>query len=177
MTHTYSVTGMSCGGCQATVQKLLSAVPGIKNVSVDLKNAEATIDMENHISTTQLQSALKSHPKYQLDEKKNSHNGHAHSHTPVKSAVVNNIPDQNEGEYYCPMHCEGDKTYDKPGNCPVCGMNLEKIPSASVKRNNTPARCILKLSGMRLVHVLSAGWIWCQWSRQRMMKIKLTGNF
>lgn len=30
------------------------------------------------------------------------------------------------GEYYCPMRCEGDKTYDKPGNCPVCGMHLKK---------------------------------------------------
>ncbi len=28
--------------------------------------------------------------------------------------------------YYCPMHCEGDKTYDKPGDCPVCGMHLVK---------------------------------------------------
>ncbi len=27
-------------------------------------------------------------------------------------------------KYYCPMHCEGDKMYDKPGNCPVCGMDL-----------------------------------------------------
>lgn len=26
--------------------------------------------------------------------------------------------------YYCPMRCEGDKTYSAPGNCPVCGMNL-----------------------------------------------------
>ena len=32
------------------------------------------------------------------------------------------------------MHCEGDKTYDKPGNCPVCGMNLEKMHSVSVKK-------------------------------------------
>jgi len=22
------------------------------------------------------------------------------------------------------MHCEGDKTYDKPGDCPICGMDL-----------------------------------------------------
>ncbi len=29
-------------------------------------------------------------------------------------------------KYYCPMHCEGDKTYDKPGDCPVCGMHLKK---------------------------------------------------
>jgi Cu+-exporting ATPase len=36
-----------------------------------------------------------------------------------------------EEKYYCPMHCEGDKIYDKPGNCPVCGMDLVKAPSAS----------------------------------------------
>lgn len=29
-------------------------------------------------------------------------------------------------KYYCPMHCEGAKTYDKPGKCPVCSMNLKK---------------------------------------------------
>jgi len=28
--------------------------------------------------------------------------------------------------YSCPMNCEGGKTYDKPGQCPVCGMDLEK---------------------------------------------------
>ena len=31
------------------------------------------------------------------------------------------------GRYICPMKCEGNKTYDKPGDCPVCGMHLEKI--------------------------------------------------
>lgn len=32
----------------------------------------------------------------------------------------------NEGEYYCPMLCEGEKKYAKPGDCPVCGMHLVK---------------------------------------------------
>jgi Cu2+-exporting ATPase len=31
-------------------------------------------------------------------------------------------------KYYCPMHCEGDKMYDKPGDCPICGMDLMKAP-------------------------------------------------
>ena len=35
------------------------------------------------------------------------------------------------GEYYCPMRCEGDKTYDKPGDCPVCGMHLVKAVKAA----------------------------------------------
>lgn len=53
--------------------------------------------------------------------------GHGHSHDkPVASA-------SNAGKYYCPMMCEGDKVYDKFGSCPVCGMNLEKIPEMTVK--------------------------------------------
>ena len=29
--------------------------------------------------------------------------------------------------YQCPMKCEGDKTYDKAGSCPVCGMDLKEV--------------------------------------------------
>ena len=29
--------------------------------------------------------------------------------------------------YQCPMKCEGEKMYDKPGQCPVCNMDLEKV--------------------------------------------------
>ncbi len=32
--------------------------------------------------------------------------------------------------YQCPMKCEGAKTYEKPGSCPVCGMELEAIKSS-----------------------------------------------
>lgn len=27
--------------------------------------------------------------------------------------------------YFCPMKCEGEKTYDEAGKCPVCGMDLK----------------------------------------------------
>ncbi|MGB0871144.1 MAG: heavy metal-binding domain-containing protein [Flavobacteriales bacterium] len=30
-------------------------------------------------------------------------------------------------QYSCPMKCEGEKTYDKPGECPVCHMDLKKM--------------------------------------------------
>lgn len=30
-------------------------------------------------------------------------------------------------KYQCPMKCEKDKTYDKPGKCPVCDMDLEGV--------------------------------------------------
>ncbi len=29
--------------------------------------------------------------------------------------------------YQCTMKCEGEKMYDKPGQCPVCNMDLEKV--------------------------------------------------
>ncbi len=33
--------------------------------------------------------------------------------------------------YQCPMDCEKGITHDQPGQCPVCGMDLEKVPSQS----------------------------------------------
>src|SRR5690606_593353 len=33
--------------------------------------------------------------------------------------------------FYCPMQCEGDKTYEKPGDCPVCGMSLVPLENGS----------------------------------------------
>ena len=37
--------------------------------------------------------------------------------------------------YQCPMKCEGDKTYDKPGKCPKCKMDLKKMEKKkSLKR-------------------------------------------
>jgi copper chaperone CopZ len=69
MTHTYAVKGMTCGNCQATVKKALSAVPGVKDVSIDLAKGEATIIMGNHIPTTSFKSALKSYSKFSIEEK------------------------------------------------------------------------------------------------------------
>ncbi len=28
--------------------------------------------------------------------------------------------------FRCPMNCEKGKTYDKEGDCPICGMKLER---------------------------------------------------
>ncbi len=55
----------------------------------------------------------------------NTHEEHQEHHTQTQKAVSSEKAD-NTGSYYCPMHCEGDKKYDKPGNCPVCGMHLAK---------------------------------------------------
>lgn len=68
MTHTYSITGMTCDGCASKVQKLLEAVDGVEKAEIHLDKNEAAITMHHHIQTSTLQQALKAYPKYQLTE-------------------------------------------------------------------------------------------------------------
>ena len=51
--------------------------------------------------------------------------GSLHTHQNTKHLTPNI---HQEGKYYCPMYCEGDKVYDSNVGCPVCGMDLVKIP-------------------------------------------------
>ena len=41
------------------------------------------------------------------------------------------------GEFYCPMFCEGNKTYPKNTGCPVCGMDLVQIVAEGQEDNST----------------------------------------
>ena len=58
MKHIYTVVGMTCGGCQASVEKNLIEIEDVTNVFVDLKVGEAIITMNTHIATVVLQKAL-----------------------------------------------------------------------------------------------------------------------
>jgi len=40
------VQGMSCGGCVKSVEKVLRAIDGVKNVQVSLENANVNIDYD-----------------------------------------------------------------------------------------------------------------------------------
>ena len=48
-------------------------------------------------------------------------------------ATADNI--SPSGQYICPMKCEGEKIYNEPGRCPVCGMFLAPIEDV-----NTPVK-------------------------------------
>jgi len=43
--------------------------------------------------------------------------------------------------YYCPMKCEGDKTYDKVGKCPICNMKLKPTPKPAAVIFQCPMKC------------------------------------
>lgn len=65
-------------------------------------------------------------------KQEDGHEHHGHQHHSEHSS---NTKTTNEvSKYYCPMRCEGDKTYDEPGDCPVCGMHLKKSETISSKK-------------------------------------------
>ncbi|MBC7934240.1 MAG: heavy-metal-associated domain-containing protein [Rhizobacter sp.] len=58
MTHTYKITGMTCGSCEAKVKKSLLLLPGVTEVEVSKEKQTATISMEKHIALSAFQKAL-----------------------------------------------------------------------------------------------------------------------
>jgi heavy metal translocating P-type ATPase len=141
MIHTFAVYGMSCNNCRVHVEETLKKVDGVTGVSVDLQKAEAVIEMESHIQLEKFQEALK------------NEGGNYGISQPGDIAFANKFREEKlklktagkgSGVYYCPMHCEGDKTYDKPGDCPVCGMDLVEQPSGNVEEEDKTYKNLLQ---------------------------------
>ncbi len=64
MTHTYQVTGMTCGSCEAKVKSALLMVENVSNVEVSKESNTATITMDKHISLSEFQKVLSE--RYQI---------------------------------------------------------------------------------------------------------------
>lgn len=64
--------------------------------------------------------------------------GHSHSHDHSHHHEPPKVTDDMAGRYYCPMYCEGDKTYDSNVGCPVCGMDLVKYPEKKTAKYTCP---------------------------------------
>ncbi|MFV8341709.1 heavy metal translocating P-type ATPase [Flavobacterium sp. XS2P39] len=139
MKHTYTITGMSCDGCRSNVEKALNSIDGIQ-ATITLDPPIAEITMDKHIPTKQLQEALTAAGNYTIVMDNAVYSNEKAGKLIDKSCCSSNasqdtsivtLPSNAQGKYYCPMHCEGEKVYDKQGSCPVCGMNLEKAPELS----------------------------------------------
>lgn len=117
MKHTYRVSGMSCNGCKTSVEKALNELDGVQVESIDLQRSEVIIEMTSHIPLAKLQKTLlKAGLHYTIEMPENF----TEKHKPKP----HNLQKNDSGVFYCPMHCEGEKTYDKLTDCPVCGMHL-----------------------------------------------------
>src|SRR5690606_23302378 len=117
MIHHYKISGMSCDGCRKKVENTLNTVRGV-SAEVSLTPPEATITMDKHVATEELQQALSAVGDYQIEMiphstnrsarlvENHQHDGShtvAHEHKPIA-----NMSSIGSGVYYCPMHCEGE---------------------------------------------------------------------
>jgi len=122
MKQIYQVSGMHCAGCRERVESALGTVDAVKNVIVDLSDGTTTIATSSEVSLEDLQQALrKAKLSYHIDLPGSA--PEFHEHQPPEQPLNGN------GIFYCPMHCEGQKTYPEPGSCVVCGMDLLEQPS------------------------------------------------
>jgi Cu2+-exporting ATPase len=125
MQHTYHIQGMTCNGCQSHVENLLSEIEGVTKASVDLATKEATLEMTIHVPFEKLQEAFtKDGGVYSIHKSKEI--------MPPIAKLQSSHNTSGRG-FYCPMQCEGDKTYPEPGDCPVCGMDLVQEQNSVVQ--------------------------------------------
>ena len=137
MIKKFRVEGMGCLGCKKAVEKTLKEVSGVENIIVDLELEEATIEMSSEIGLEMFEDALaKAGLEYKI------FNYHERKKLKKKKKASKKIP--KEGVFYCPMHCEGDKTYDRFGDCPVCGMDLVPMNAAMEEEENKPNNALKK---------------------------------
>ena len=123
----YNIEGMGCTGCANTIQKKLSEVAGVTAVTVDFATKKATVETDREIPFEALEKALEG-THYSIHQASNS---------------------EGSGVFYCPMHCEGDKTYDHPGDCPICGMHLvEQVGGAQQHHHHQESPKKVKGSGV-----------------------------
>jgi len=126
MKHTYKITGMTCNGCRTNAEDTLKNIKGVTKATVKLEEGIAEVEMEKHIATETLQQEfLKAGLHYTITD----FDPNSAKEKTEKTVAIKPIKDGN-GVFYCPMHCEGEKTYDKAGDCPVCGMDLIEQPKA-----------------------------------------------
>ncbi len=130
MKHTYTVTGMTCNGCRTFVEERLNSLNDVLKATVYLNTSKAIIDMSSAIPIEALQAALGDHYIISLPGESNN------SQHLIQSKIKKGL---GTGKFYCPMHCEGEKIYDKTGDCPVCGMDL--VEERSITSRSTQFTC------------------------------------
>ncbi|WP_076752773.1 heavy metal translocating P-type ATPase [Elizabethkingia anophelis] len=161
MEKVFSIKGMSCDGCRSKVEKKLNEIEGI-SATVQLDPPVATIHSERDFSEEELQKKLEEAGNYSIEREApksgccsapagnslpavGSLKKEAAKHTEEKSSCCSTASHQQHqniapadkispsGQYICPMKCEGEKIYNEPGRCPVCGMFLAPIEEVPAK--------------------------------------------
>ena len=58
VTSTYTVEGMTCGHCVASVTEEVTQIPGVSDVAVDLESGAVTVTSQAELDTEALRAAV-----------------------------------------------------------------------------------------------------------------------
>jgi cation transport ATPase len=70
MTHSYTVSGITCEGCVAKVKHKLLQHPDVTSADVKLQGQKAVVTMQRHLTVDELQDAIGRGTKYIITEDK-----------------------------------------------------------------------------------------------------------
>lgn len=126
-------TSLGCKACEAKIQPLLDKDPRVIEWEVtDGNKLRVVTEGACQKCINKIIGEAGYEVKEQLSAKDVNPDDYKHKikhDLPVVEYDVPAFSADKAGKYYCPMLCEGeDKLYDEAGDCPVCGMPLEKIP-------------------------------------------------
>ena len=146
MENTYRISGMSCNGCRTKVEKALNEIDGI-DAEVTLDPPIAFVHSNFLIPIKQLQETLSKAGNYTIETPNPTDSKPTETEKPCCDSAKDStkVASNYNGKYYCPMHCEGDKLYDKPGDCPVCGMDLVPLEPKQTDENSTYKEMLWKM--------------------------------
>ncbi|HEX6149506.1 heavy-metal-associated domain-containing protein [Nocardioides sp.] len=57
-TQTFTVTGMTCGHCVASVTEEVSEIPGVRNVDVTLETGQVTVTSAEPLDSASVRAAV-----------------------------------------------------------------------------------------------------------------------
>ena len=136
MKQSFTISGMSCSGCKANTESALLNLPEVTHATARVETGSLELETSSLLSIEKLQETLDQKGlHYTLSNIGEDPRPHRIPSEKIKyKGIVN-------GVFYCPMNCEGEKTYDKMQGCPVCGMDL--IPRAGFEDSEDHSYALL----------------------------------
>jgi cation transport ATPase len=92
MTHSYTVSGITCEGCVAKVKSKLLMHPDVLAADVTLEGQKAVVTMQKHLSVAELQQAIGVDTKYKITANTSNHSHHEMKEEETKSWLTTYKP-------------------------------------------------------------------------------------
>ncbi len=127
---TFGVRG-NCGMCKATIEKAALSVDGVNSAIWDKENKKIDVSFDQEKTTEDAIHQAIANSGYDTDKlacDEKAYDGLAGCCQYDHDMEMDQGEDgESDMQYQCPMKCEGEKTYNKVGSCPICKMDLKEL--------------------------------------------------